>query len=227
MEQVKEPYAPGQKGEIDIEMTVEQMLGKTEIDASDLIIESKHPRKMACVMMIDASLSMSGDKLGMATASLGVLAYKLKSIDYGVIVFESVARVIKQLDQKAAVEALVGDLLDVPAMGLTNIEDALRTGIRELSSTMVKDKVGIMITDGNYTAGRDPRELAARYPKLFIIMIKSHDSKPELCEEMAALGKGKVMAVDTFEEIPSILRNLLRDLAYRSHVQPNVSSQPS
>jgi len=227
MEQVKEPYAPGQKGEIDIEMTVEQMLGKTEIDASDLIIESKHPRKMACVMMIDASLSMSGDKLGMATASLGVLAYKLKSIDYGVIVFESVARVMKQLDQKAAVEALVGDLLDVPAMGLTNIEDALRTGIRELSSTIVKDKVGIMITDGNYTAGRDPRELAARYPKLFIIMIKSHDSKPKLCEELAALGKGKVMAVDTFEEIPSILRDLLRDLAHRSHGQPSVSSQPS
>jgi MoxR-like ATPase/Mg-chelatase subunit ChlD len=223
MEQVKEPYAPGQKGEIDIEMTVEQILGKTEIDASDLIIESKLPRKMACIMMIDASLSMSGDKLAMATASLGVLAYKLKSIDYSVIVFDSVARVMKQLDQKVAVETLVGDLLDIPAMGFTNIEDALRTGIREMSSTTVKDKVGIMITDGNYTAGKDPRELAAQYPKLFVIMIKSHDSKPELCEEMAALGKGKVMVVDTFEEIPCVLRNLLRDLAYRSYGHPSFS----
>lgn len=225
MEQVKEPYAPGQKGEIDIEMTVEQMLGKTEIDASDLIIESKHPRKMACIMMIDASLSMSGDKLAMATASLGVLAYKLKSIDYSVIAFDNVARVMKQLDQKIAVETIVGDLLDIPAMGFTNIEDALRSGIRELSSTAVKDKVGIMITDGNYTAGKDPREFAAQYPKLFVIMIRSHDSKPELCEEMAALGKGKVMAVDTFEEIPCVLRDLLRDLAYRSYGRSSFSSR--
>ena len=217
MEQVKEPYAPGQKGEIDIEMTVEQMLGKTEIDASDLIIESKLPRKMACVMMIDASLSMSGDKLAMATASLGVLAYKLKSIDYSVVVFDSVARVMKQLDQRVAVETLVGNLLDVPAMGFTNIEDALRTGIRELNGIVVKDKVGIIVTDGNYTAGKDPKELAALYPKLFVIMIKSHDSKPELCEQMAALGKGKALTVDTFEEIPCILRNLLRDLVYRSY----------
>jgi len=225
MEQIKEPYAPGQKGEIDIEMTVEQMLGKTEIDASDLIIESKLPREMACVMMIDASLSMSGDKLAMATASLGVLAYKLKSIDYSIIVFDSVARMMKQLDQKVAVETLVGNLLDVPAMGFTNIEDALRTGIRQLNGTMVKDKVGIIITDGNYTAGKDPSELAALYPKLFVIMIKSHDSKPELCEQMAALGKGKAMAVDTFEEIPPILRNLLRDLAYRSYAPFSSSLQ--
>jgi len=172
---------------------------------------------MACIMMIDASLSMSGDKMAMATASLGVLAYKLKSIDYSIIVFDSVARVMKQLDQKVAVETLVSDLLDIPVMGFTNIEDALRTGIRELNSAVVKDKVGIMITDGNYTAGKDPRELAAQYPRLFVVMIKSHDSKPELCKEVAALGKGKVLAVDTFEEIPHVLRDLLRDLAYRGY----------
>ena len=225
MEQVRGPYSPGQKGEIDIEMTVEEMLGKTEIEASDLIIESKVPRKMACIMMIDTSLSMSGDKMAMATASLGVLAYKLKSIDYSIIVFDSVARVMKQLDQKVAVETLVSDLLDVPVMGFTNIEDALRTGIRELNSAVVKDKVGIMITDGNYTAGKDPRELATQYPRLFVIMIKSHDSKPQLCKEMAALGKGKVLAVDTFEEIPRVLRDLLRDLAYRGYGRPSFLSR--
>ena len=225
MEQVRGPYAPGQKGEIDVEMTVEEMLGKTEIEASDLIIESKLPRKMACTMMIDTSLSMSGDKMAMATASLGVLAYKLKSIDYSIIVFDSVARVMKQLDQKVAVETLVSDLLDVPVMGFTNIEDALRTGIRELNSAVVKDKVGIMITDGNYTAGKDPRELATQYPRLFVIMIKSHDSKPQLCKEMAALGKGKVLAVDTFEEIPHVLRDLLRDLTYRGYGRPSFLSR--
>jgi len=215
-EQVKEPYSPGQKGDIDVEMTVEEMLDRMPTDASGLIIESKLPRKMACIMMIDASLSMSGDKLGTAAASLGVLAYKLKSIDYGIVVFNSAARVMKQLDHKVAVETLVGDLLDIPAMGLTNIEDALKTGIRELNRAKINDRIGIMITDGHYTAGKDPREVAAQYPRLFIIMINSYDSSLGLCKEMAALGKGKVLIVDTFEEIPQVLRNVLRDLPYRS-----------
>jgi len=220
MEQVREPYAPGQKGEIDVEMTAEELLGKRDIDASDLIIESKVPKKAACILMLDASLSMSGDKLALATASLGALAYKLKSVDYSVVVFDNIARVMKQIDQKVAVESLVGDLLDIPAMGLTNVEDALKKGIQQLNHTTAKDKVGIVITDGNYTAGKDPRQLAAQYPKLFVIMVKSHDSNPELCEQMAALGKGKFVAVDTFEEVPRVLRNLLRDLAYRSYGRP-------
>jgi len=217
MEEVMEPYAPGRLGEIEVEMTTEELLSKRDIDASALIIESKIPKKMACILMLDSSLSMSGDKLAMATASLGVLAYKLKSIDYSVIVFDNVARVMKQLYQKVAVESLVGDLFDVPAMGLTNIEDALSKGIRELNHTIAKDKFGILITDGNYTAGKDPAVLAAQYPKLLVIMIKSHDSRPELCEQMAELGKGKFVAVDPFEELPRILRDLLRDLAYRSY----------
>jgi len=220
MEQVREPYAPGRTGEIDVEMTTEELLGKRDIDASDLIIESKVPKKAACVLMLDASLSMSGDKLALATASLGALAYKLKSVDYSVVVFDNIARVMKQVDQKVAVESLVGDLLDIHAMGLTNVEDSLKKGIQQLNHSTAKDKIGIIMTDGNYTAGKDPTHIAAQYPKLFVIMIKSHDSRPELCERMAALGKGRFVAVDTFDEVPRVLRNILRDLAYRSYGRP-------
>ncbi|HYB67601.1 MAG TPA: AAA family ATPase [Candidatus Acidoferrales bacterium] len=218
MEFVREPYAPGQTGDIEIEMTAEEMLGKSEIGTSDLIVESKVPRQMACVMMLDTSISMSGDKLGLATASLGALAFKLKSIEYGVITFDNVARLMKRLGQRVEIESLVGDLLDVAAVGLTNIEDGLRKGLNELTSSRAKDKVGVMITDGNYTAGKDPCEVATEYPQLFVIMVKSHDSKPQLCERMAGLGKGKFVTVDTFEEIPRVLRNLLGDFVYRPAV---------
>jgi len=218
MEFVREPYAPGQTGDIEIEMTAEEMLGKSEIGTSDLIVESKVPRQMACVMMLDTSISMSGDKLGLATASLGALAFKLKSIEYGVITFDNVARLMKRLGQRVEIESLVGDMLDVAAVGLTNIEDGLRKGLYELASSRAKDKVGVIITDGNYTAGKDPCEVATEYPQLFVIMVKSHDSKPQLCERMAGLGKGKFVTVDTFEEIPRVLRNLLGDFVYRPAV---------
>jgi len=163
-------------------------------------------------------MSMSGDKLGIATASLGVMAFKLKSMQYGVIAFDNIARPLKRLDQRVAIDSLVGDLLDISAGGLTNIEDGLRAGIAELNSSKAKEKVGLIITDGNYTAGKDPGEVAAQFPKLFVIMIKSHDSKPELCERMAFMGKGRYVAVDSFDEVPSVLRNLLRDFVYHSAI---------
>jgi Mg-chelatase subunit ChlD len=218
MEFVREPYAPGQAGELEVEMTTEEILGKTEIDTSDLIMESNVPRKAACVMMLDTSMSMSGDKLGIATASLGVLAFKLKSIQYGVIAFDNVARPLKRLDQRVAIASLVGDLLDITAGGYTNIESVLRAGLNELNSCKAKERVGVIVTDGNYTEGKDPGEIAAQYPKLVVIMIKSHDAKPELCARLASLGKGKFVAVDSFEELPSILRNLLRDFVYHSAI---------
>jgi len=218
MESVREPYTPGRSGEVEIEMTAEEILGKEEIDASDIIIESNVPRTAACVMMLDTSMSMSGDKLGIATASLGVLAFKLKSIQYGIIAFDSVAKPLKTLDQKVAIASIVGDLLDISAGGYTNIEDGLRLGLVELNRSKAKERVGVIVTDGNYTAGKDPCKIAAEYPKLFVIMIRSHDSRPELCARIASLGKGKLVAVDSFEEVPSILRNLLRDFLYNSAI---------
>lgn len=208
---VREPYTPGQTGEIEVEMTIEEILGKAEIDSSDLIVESNVPRKTACVMLLDTSMSMSGDKLGVATASLGVLAFKLKSMEYGIIAFDNTARPVKRLDERVAIAALVGDLLDLTAGGYTNIESGLKAGISELSNSKAKEKIGVIITDGNYTAGNDPSEAAAEYPRLFVIMMKSHDSKPELCAKIADLGKGRLVVVESFDEVPSILRNLLRD----------------
>jgi hypothetical protein len=55
-----------------------------------------------------------------------------------------------------------------------------------------EDKIGVIISDGHYTVGKDLRELAARYPKLFVIMTEDYDSKPDLCEDLARLGKGKM-----------------------------------
>jgi hypothetical protein len=76
----------------------------------------------------------------------------------------------------------------------------------------------VIVTDGNYTAGKDPGEIAAEYSKLLVIMIKSHDARAEVCARLASSGKGKLVAVDSFEQVPSILRNLLRDFVYHSAI---------
>jgi Mg-chelatase subunit ChlD len=205
------------EGEIDLESSVDEMLGKAEFLPEDLIMESKRQRKAACVLMVDASTSMSGDKLSMATASLGVLAYKLRYLDYGIVTFSDCAKVVKGIREKVNLELLVGDLLDTRAMGLTNLQEALKAGLKELDGVKAEDKVGIVITDGHYTVGKDPRELAARYPKLFVIMIEDYDAKPDVCEDLARLGRGKMYKVADFTEIPKILYDALRSIPKKQH----------
>jgi Mg-chelatase subunit ChlD len=211
------PYAPGVEGEIDLESSVDEMLGKAEFLPEDLVLESKRLRKAAAVLMVDASTSMSGDKLSMATASLGVLAYKLRCLDYGIVAFSDCAKVVKGVREKVNLEFLVGDLLDTRAMGLTNLEEALKAGLRELDSVKTEDKIGIVITDGHYTVGKDPRALASWYPKLFVIMIEDYDAKPDVCEDLARLGKGRMYKVADFTGIPKILFDALRSLSRKQH----------
>ena len=65
--------------------------------------------------------------------------------------------------------------------------------------------------------GKDSRELDARYPKLFVLMIEDYDAKPDVCEDLARLGKGKLYKVADFTEIPKILFDALRSLSQKRH----------
>lgn len=206
----KKPYAFASEDEIDLEGTLEKILEKKHYDATDLVMDSKEPKKIACALMVDSSLSMAGEKLIMATASMAVLAYQLRIIDYALITFESKAKLLKRLSQKVAVSEVLEELLDVDASGYTNIEDALKMGLEELKNSRIGDRVGLILTDGNYTTGRNPLDIAAQYPKLFVIMVTGYSSKLELCDEMAKKGKGRLFTAESPDEIPKVIYKVLR-----------------
>jgi len=210
-------YKLGEDAEIDVESTLERVVEKEHIEPSDLIVEKREPKQLAVAMMLDASLSMSGDKLAMATAAIAVLAFRLKTVDYLLITFNDRPTVLKRVNQFKSLDDLISDLLDAHAGGYTNIEGALRKGQEELSLASAKNQVGIMITDGNYTVGADPTEAAAAYKRLFVIMTESHDCQPSTCEGMARNGRGHMYPVSTFDEIPRVLYKVLRMVSQGSH----------
>jgi MoxR-like ATPase len=203
-------YRLGEDAEIDVESTLEELVEKNHLSASDLIVERREPRKLAVALMLDASLSMSGDKLAMATAAIAVLAFRLKTVDYLLITFNDRPTVVKRVNQAKSLDDLISDLLDAHAGGYTNIEWALTKGREELDSSTTRNRVGIMVTDGNFTVGDDPAEAASRYKRLFVIMTESHDCQPIVCEGMARLGGGKMYEVSSFDEIPRVLYRVLR-----------------
>ncbi|HUU07889.1 MAG TPA: AAA family ATPase, partial [Thermoplasmata archaeon] len=140
------PFSPGDEREIDIESTVENIADRTHIQPSDIIVEGREPRRLSVALMLDASLSMSGDKLAIATAAIAVLALRLKMVDFLIITFSDQPRVVKRLDEEADLDRLILSLLEFNASGYTNIEKALHSGQKGLSKADTSDQVGILIT---------------------------------------------------------------------------------
>ena len=201
------------KEEIDLDSTFEEILGKKEVRPEDIIIETRDKKTISGALMVDSSLSMTGEKLAVAAVGAAVLAIKLKTDHYALITFESTAKVLKGIGQRKDVESVIGELLETPTMGYTNMEDGLRKGLDELNKARTKERFGVIITDGNCTTGYDPKKIAAKYPKLYVIMPEGPASNQEFCKELAKLGSGIMYKVKDFNGIPCVLYNLLRDVS--------------
>ncbi len=200
----------GEDSEIDVESTLDNLVERGHLSPSDIVVERREPRELAVAMMLDASLSMSGDKLAMATAAIAVLAFRLKTVDYLLITFNDRPTVLKRVNQSKSLDDLISDLLDAHAGGYTNIDGALRNGREELLLAQTRNQVGILITDGNYTVGENPADAASAYRRLFVIMTESHDCQPVTCNDIAKSGGGHMFPVASFDEIPRALYRVLR-----------------
>jgi gas vesicle protein GvpN len=209
-------FRMGMEGELDVEETLDRIAEIGRKEPSAIVLERREPRRMAVALMLDASLSMSGDKLAIATAAIAVLAFRLKTVDYLLITFNDVPKVVKRVDQTRSLDDLVSMLLDFNAIGYTNIDGALRKGKEELSRSRTRNQVGILVTDGNYTVGEDPVSAAGAYKRLFVVMTEGHDCQPQTCEGIAKSGGGAMYAVSDFDEIPRVLYRVLRLVAQGS-----------
>lgn len=207
---VRTEYSVGDDADIDVEATLEAVLERGSVTPSDLIVERREPRELSVVMMLDASLSMTGDKLAIATAAIAVLAFRLKTVDYALITFNDRPAMLKRASQAKNLDDLIEELLMARAGGYTNIDGALRKGREELALTRTRNRVGILITDGNYTVGPDPADAASSYKRLYVLMTESHDCQPGVCSDLAKAGGGHMYPVSSFDEIPKVLYKVLR-----------------
>jgi hypothetical protein len=201
------PYA-----ELDIEQTIENIMDKACPDGNDIVVKVKEQKRFDCALMLDTSLSMSGAKLALLAVATAVLAYKLPSEDFAVICFESTASTIKKIRAQLSVEKLVTRILEVPAVGYTNIEAALREGIGQLGRGRHKRRVGILLSDGKYTAGDSPVAAAAGFRQLHVVLLGDFNTDPDACAVMAAAGHGSVYPAPSFESLPRVLHRLVSDL---------------
>ncbi len=194
----EEPY----RGEVNLDQTLEKIIGKKLPSRDDLVIERREERRHQLVLIMDTSLSMGGKNLAIAALAAASLALKLHPGDFAVIVFGSSARALWHLNEENSPEELVSDILIQPARGFTNIEAGLETGLREIHSTHFPWRSALLITDGVYTVGRDPCHLAEKFPRLFVLLTEDYKMNEDLCYKLARKGRGDLFRIKGYEDLP-------------------------
>ncbi len=153
--------------EIEVDATLERILDSpTRRIEENLVFLARRPERKACVVMLDHSYSMKGLKISMAALTAAAIALHFKQ-DYGIVAFSTNARILKGLNQYKPPARIAEEILSQEATGYTNIHDALQLGVGEMKG--YEKKIGILLTDGDWTAGEDPVQVARRFDRLHVI----------------------------------------------------------
>ncbi len=211
------PYYHIGMPEFDLDETIQHNplnIYKKSLTYKDIYGIRRQRQKRKIVLILDTSGSMYGKLLLNAALTTSVLAYNMEKEEYGIVLFNSTAMVLKKIDQKKPVNNIIDEILDSEAIGFTNIEIGLENGLKELNKVREKTrhKFGILISDGNYNRGNDPIDLAKKFPTLHVIGIPAGndaDRGINTCRELAKAGRGKFYAVNDYKEIPRALIDLL------------------
>lgn len=216
--------------EIDLEET---------IDTNLLLLNSKRERSLGAspevwmsyqskftqplVLCVDTSLSMTGEKLALTAVALAVVLLQFPEDPIAIVAFENEAMILKRADEALSIQELVERFLDVPAQGYTHLEEGLIKAL-ELARKLEKSSVGttvglkgrrtatVLLTDGKYTAGRDPAYLAGRFSCLVVLKMGSERASFPLCRELAQKGSGTLREVAKLESLPLVMYGLVKDL---------------
>ena len=215
---VRGPLKEPGRGELDLEQTLENVVGKRRPEADDWIVQERVERRRQVVLMVDMSGSMAGQNMALAAVAGAVLALKLRPGDLGVVGFSDEARVIVRLGEQLDVHEVVRRLLDRPCHGGTNVDAALRSGYEELARGRDPRRAAVLVTDGLYTAGPDPRATAEKFSSLHVLHTDGTDGgKPQTVwitprrqvgRDVAQLGGGILVPVTTFAELPRRMLDL-------------------
>ena len=70
----------------------------------------------------------------------------------------------------------------------------------------------LLLTDGKYTAGRDPAYLAPRFSQLSVLKMGDERASLPLCREMAHRGRGSLCEVPRLDALPLVMYSVVKDL---------------
>lgn len=195
---------------VDLDATLEESplisVASIPLEVSDYWIRAPEKKPRPILIVTDTSLSMNGEKLALTAVALAVVFLQFPDDPIGMIAFENEARILKQPDERITLEVLIERFLDVPAQGYTHLERGLKSALqmtfRMDALRLSKPARTLLLTDGKYTAGRDPSYLAKHFRFLDILRLGQERSAKPFCEDLARAGHGMAFHIPDIELLP-------------------------
>jgi Mg-chelatase subunit ChlD len=198
----------GRSDDIDLDRTLEVLAERPHPAAEDVIVREPARARRAVVLVVDVSGSMRGERVRTAAATVGALAGELADDDLGVLAFWSDAVVLARPGQRVSVPALVDRLVRIPAKGLTNVAFPLQLAAGQLADRPTRDARVVLLSDCVHNAGPDPRPLAARLPRLDVLVDVSGEHDLTMARALARTGHGRALRVAHHRDVAPALSAL-------------------
>lgn len=203
------PYRGG-SDDIDLDRTIEVLAERPVPDDEDIIVRERVRTRRSVVLAVDVSGSMKGERVQTAAATVGALASELQHDALAVIAFWSDAAILLQLGHEVKPMDLLDTMLRIPARGLTNVAFPLELASQQLARVPARDARVLLLSDCVHNAGPDPRDFAARLPRLDVLIDVSGEKDVELGRDLARIGRGTVRLVRQHRDVAPALSELFR-----------------
>lgn len=183
------PYR-GASDEIDLDRTLAVLAEKPVPDDEDIFVRERLRTKRSVVLLVDVSGSMKGERIITAAATVAALSAELTHDSLGVVAFWSDAAVLLNLGEHVQPMELLDSILRIPARGLTNVAFPLEVAAEQLARIPAREARVVLLSDCVHNAGPDPRPLAAKLPRLDVLLDASGEKDIDLGRELASRGHG-------------------------------------
>jgi Mg-chelatase subunit ChlD len=198
---------PGE-GELDLDATLE---GEPHEEGFWPVLQRREPRRASPTLILDLSLSMSGEHVAIVAVAAAILRLKLERV--AVVAFGSTARVLVRAGEVTSPRELVRRVLSVPAQGYTHLEEGLRVAASEALRMRPRGGVGLLLSDGMANMGWDPARQAGRFRRLHVLYVGACRGRGwATCRRLVRIGQGRLLAVRSAEGLPEATRAALRSL---------------
>ena len=128
--------------------------------------------------------------------------------DLAVLTFWSDAAWLSHFGVQAQAHDLLDTIVAMPARGLTNVTLPLELAGHELSNVPAADARVVLLSDCVHNAGPDPRTLAARLPRLDVLLDITGEHDLDLGRQLSRLGRGRLRRIRDHRDVAPALTQI-------------------
>ncbi|PHV66745.1 vWA domain-containing protein [Williamsia muralis] len=198
----------GGTDELDLDATLEAIAGNPLPTDDDILVRERVRNRRSIVLVVDISGSTKGEQVRTAAATVGAMVGELARDDVAVVAFWSDAALLVRLGERVGPVTVLDQLLTLPTQGLTNVAFALEVAAGELAGMPPADARVLLLSDCVHNAGPDPRGVAARLPRLDVLVDTSGENDLDLGRNLAIVGRGRCRVIRDHHDVAPALTSI-------------------